>query len=747
MASFTIDAARVGELLARELDGKLDEDIVEYLSGMVAECEEPGEDGSGLEELLAPFLESYGAAEDEDEAAALAKRLSGLMLEEKIVAFQEEKDGGAIAAKLKLPVQMNGDASGGNGGGEDDDTWGLKTVTNKPNTNTVVDSISDALNSKKSLERMQKRAEKDRKKEEARIAREEAEMQRSMEAEYDMPASQGKMTVNLRNKSEDVLIENVNISVGGGKSLLEDATLQIVSGRRYGLIGRNGVGKSTLLRHISKRQLEGFPSYLRVVHVEQEAVANATPVIEVLLMADEERQALLTKEKELMAKLESDSLSTEEATEVNGRLRKVYDELAAIGADSAEAEARSILGGLGFSEKMQEAPTNSLSGGWRMRVALATALFLNPDILLLDEPTNHLDILSVIWLEEYLSTYPKTLILVSHDRKFTNNVITDVIHLEHQKLNYYKGDIDIYEQTRENQRLQQQREYESQQAKRAHMQKFVDKFRYNAKRASLAQSRIKALNKMTLVAEVLDDPEFQFSFPAPQGDLNKAIEVKDVSFGYPGKVDEEGKQELLFEHVDFSVFTSSRIVILGENGCGKSTLIKNMLGELDPVSGYVERNPKARFAFFTQHHVDQLDTKKSALDYMLSTFPGTKPDEMRPHLAQYGIPADLANQRIGTMSGGQKSRVAFAKITFTRPHVIVCDEPSNHLDLETVAALCMAINTFEGGIVLVSHDQYLIEMVAEEIWVVKDRRLINFKGNLDDYKRWVKVMADAARQQ
>mmetsp|Transcript_606 Transcript_606/g.1542 ORF Transcript_606/g.1542 Transcript_606/m.1542 type:complete len:741 (-) Transcript_606:2117-4339(-) len=740
MASFTVDSSKVASILSRELDGKLDDEILEYLSGMVSECEDPGSDGAGLVELLAPFLESYGAADSDDEAAALADKLASQLLSEKAVVFEAAK---SASNKLKLPMQMSNTA--GDVGEHDDDTWGLKTVTNKPMTNSMVDSISDALNSKKSLEKMQKKAEKERKKEEAKALREEQQFQQSLESEYDMPAATGKMTVNLRNKSSDVNIENVNISVGGGKSLLEDATLKIVQGHRYGLIGRNGVGKSTLLRHISRRQLEGFPDYLRVVHVEQEVVADGTPVVEVLLRADKEREALLEKEKNLMAKLENEKISPEEMSSVSSELRKVVDQLTAIGAESAESEARAILGGLGFSEDMQEAPTNSLSGGWRMRVALATALFLSPDILLLDEPTNHLDILSVIWLEQYLSTYPKTLILVSHDRKFTNHVITDVIHLEQQKLKYYKGDIDVYEQTRENQRLQQQREFESQQAKRAHMQKFVDKFRYNAKRASLAQSRIKALNRMTLVEEVLDDPEFQFSFPTPVGDLNKVIEVQDVGFGYPGKKDADGNQQLLFEHVDFSVFTSSRIVILGENGCGKSTLIKTMLGDLDPISGYVQRDPKARFAFFTQHHVDQLDTKLSPLEYMLATFPGTKPDDMRPHLAQYGIPSDLATQRIGTMSGGQKSRVAFAKITYNKPHVIIMDEPSNHLDLETVAALCMAINTFEGGIVLVSHDQFLIETVAEEIWVVKDKRLIRFQGDLEDYKRWVKSMADAAR--
>jgi len=380
------------------------------------------------------------------------------------------------------------------------------------------------------------------------------------------------------------------------------------------------------------------------------------------------------------------------------------------------------------------APTKSLSGGWRMRVALGTALFLSPDILLLDEPTNHLDVLSVLFLERYLQNYPKTFILVSHDRIFTNNVITDVIHLENRQLNYYKGDIDIFENTRENQRLQQQREFESQQARRAHMQKFVDKFRYNAKRASLAQSRIKALNKMTLIDEVVDDPEFRFSFPEPVSEIGKAIEVQEVSFGFPREDGAPGK--LLFEKADMSVFTTSRIVLLGPNGCGKSTFINVLLDKLKPVSGYVQRDPKLRVGYFAQHHVDQLDVRLSPLDYMLDTFPGSKADEMRPHLARYGIPAELASQRIGTLSGGQKSRVAFAKITHDRPHILICDEPSNHLDLETNAALAIAINTFDGGVLLVSHDQFLIETCAEEFWVMQEGKLFQFKGTFAEYKKW-----------
>mmetsp|Transcript_4567 Transcript_4567/g.8621 ORF Transcript_4567/g.8621 Transcript_4567/m.8621 type:complete len:732 (-) Transcript_4567:377-2572(-) len=725
MAAFTVDGEGVSALLSRELEG-IEEDIVDYLANMVIECDEPGENGEGFVELIAPFVESYGLADSEEEATVLAQKLCKTMLDDGVVQLKQQK--AKDETKLAAPIQASALEEG-----DGDDTWGLKDVRHKNKANTTVDSISDALGNRKNADRMAKKAEKERLKEEARVLREDEQRKREFESTFEPAnnASTKNMTQNVRNRSMDVYIPNVNISVGAGKLLLDDAELRIVNGRRYGLIGNNGCGKSTLLNAISRGALEGFPTYLSVVHVEQEVRGDDTQVVDFVLAADKERTKLLGEEKDLLSRLEE---AGSDATSINEKLRVVYEKLAAIDAESAEARARTLLSGLGFSNEMQNGSTKSLSGGWRMRVALATALFLTPDILLLDEPTNHLDLNAVLFLERFLQRYPKTFLLVSHDRIFTNNVITDVIHLENQKLNYYKGDIDIFEQTRENQKLQQQREYESQQNRRQHMQKFVDKFRFNAKRASLAQSRIKALNKMKLVDEVVDDPEFRFSFPEPASELSKVIEVQSVSFGYPK---EDGSvSKVLFDEVDMSVHTTSRIVLLGPNGCGKSTFVSCLLDKLEPLKGHIVREPKLRIGYFAQHHVDQLDVRLSPLDYLLQTFPGTKPDEMRPHLARYGIPADLAVQRIGTMSGGQKSRVAFAKITWERPHLLIMDEPSNHLDVASVEALIIAINMFEGGVVLVSHDQYLIEMCAEEIWVVHEGKLTEFKGNFQEFKKW-----------
>lgn len=731
----------VEERLSRHLEERLpglDEGLHDYLGSMIASCDDVGADCCGLVELLAPFLESYGAAEDDDAAAALAKTLCETLVDAGLLVPSSDATTAASAsARHKfVPVSL--------GSGADIDDWGLDNLPNQNNANTLVESISDALGSKQSKkvqERRQRQQEKERKKEDARAEREEQERQkaeREEKAELERFAEsrcQEGAPAESRSKfrgagGKDVILPNVSIYVGGGRMLFDSTTVKIVGGRKYGLIGRNGVGKTTLLKHISRGKIDGFPRHLSVVHVEQEVVGDDSTVVDVVLRADREREALLAQEKKLLQRLDA-------GEPVDAQMAKVYDALAAIESDKADSRARAILTGLGFSEERQAAATKSLSGGWRMRVALATALFVAPDILMLDEPTNHLDLEACVWLERYLQKYTKTLIVVSHDRAFTNNVITDVIHCENQQLQYYKGDIDVFEQTRANQRLQQQREYESQQNRREHMQKFVDKFRYNAKRASLVQSRIKALNKMTLVQEVIDDPLFSFSFPQPISELNKLLEVQDLSFGYPGS------PRPLFQNVEFSVHATSRISILGPNGSGKSTLLNLMLDKLQPTKGYIQRDPKLRVAHFAQHHIESLDLRKSPLEDLAGRFPGTKEEELRPHLARYGIPASLAEQRIGTLSGGQKSRVAFAAVTWTRPHVLILDEPTNHLDLETVEALIVAISTFDGGIVFVSHDQHLIEMCAEEFWVIKDFKLTQFKGSFVEYKKWA-MPEDAA---
>ncbi|ESR50067.1 hypothetical protein CICLE_v10033898mg, partial [Citrus x clementina] len=343
-----------------------------------------------------------------------------------------------------------------------------------------------------------------------------------------------------------------------------------------------------------------------------------------------------------------------------------------------------------------------------------------PDLLLLDEPTNHLDLHAVLWLESYLVKWPKTFIVVSHAREFLNTVVTDILHLHGQKLTAYKGNYDTFERTREEQIKNQVKAFESNERSRAHMQSFIDKFRYNAKRASLVQSRIKALEQMGHVDEVFPTPDDR---PGPP-----IISFSDASFGYPGG-------PILFKNLNFGIDLDSRIAMVGPNGIGKSTILKLIAGELQPSSGTVFRSAKVRIAVFSQHHVDGLDLSSNPLLYMMRCFPGVPEQKLRAHLGSFGVTGNLALQPMYTLSGGQKSRVAFAKITFKKPHIILLDEPSNHLDLDAVEALIQGLVLFQGGILMVSHDEHLISGSVEELWVVSEGKATPFHGTFHDYKK------------
>jgi ATP-binding cassette subfamily F protein 3 len=540
-----------------------------------------------------------------------------------------------------------------------------------------------------------KRALKEEEAEKKRWAQlKEREARRQARAEQrKREAMQIYLSQTNRTRSIDINVDHFSMPTqDGGSELLSDASLRLAPGRRYGLIGRNGVGKTTLLRYISNYELPGFPTHLRVVHVEQEVRGEAVSVIDAVLASDIELIMLQEEEKRLLedrgeSKGGKGGLSKAEA---NHRLEQLHTRLEEIEASTARSRAAVILNGLGFSNERLETSTKDLSGGWRMRVALACALFVAPDLLLLDEPTNHLDFPAVIWLEEYLKSYAKTLLIVSHDRIFLNNVITDVMYMKDCKLEYYKGNYTVFEQVREEKLKQQQRENDATQLKREHMQKFVDKFRYNAKRAALVQSRLKAINRLGLLEEVVNDPTFAFEFPSPEPlQHDSCIECKDVTFGY-------SPSNILLQDVNVNVSLGSRIGVLGANGAGKTTLINLFTGGLVPISGSINRNGTARVATFMQHHVDQLKLHMSPLDLLLQLFPKSHPQLIRRHLGRFGVTGELSTQTIGTLSGGQKSRVALSVITWKKPHVLIMDEPTNHLDLETIEALIMAITGFEG---------------------------------------------------
>lgn len=549
---------------------------------------------------------------------------------------------------------------------------------------------------------------------------------------YQSEATVGSVKAKYTSGTLDIHIEGLDLAFGG-MALLEGATLNIPSGRRIGVIGRNGCGKTTLMRAIARRELP-LPEDMDIVYVEQEIAGCEKTPLQVVLESDTVRQSLLEEEEEITARLtEAEESSTDPDVKLTERLSEVYNKLSEMDADKAKARAASILDGLGFSEHaMSNKMVNEFSGGWRMRISLASALFLEPKLLLLDEPSNHLDAMTVIWLGDYLSRWPHTIACVSHDRAFLNEICTDVIYVKDHKLHHYSGNYDDFEKARREKLKEMERTAESQEMKRAHIQKFVDKFRYNAKRASMAQSRLKVLQKMDDERIVLptEEEEFSFEFPEP-GALtgsHASVQVCDVTFGYPG-------QEPLFRHLDFNVNMDSRAVLLGPNGAGKSTLLKLLLGENIPLDGIVKKSAKLRMGYFSQHHVETLVLWRTPLEHMKVTFPDADMPELRSHLAKLGVKNEQALRPINTLSGGQKSRVALAVITYQKPHLLVLDEPTNHLDIETLDSLIMALNAFNGGLLVVTHDARLVTSVCESIWVCEGGTVTEFRGEYKDYRK------------
>jgi ATP-binding cassette, subfamily F, member 3 len=420
------------------------------------------------------------------------------------------------------------------------------------------------------------------------------------------------------------------------------------------------------------------------------------------------------------------------------RLGDIQAKLAEMESDKAEPRAASILAGLGFSPERQQHATKTFSGGWRMRLALARALFCEPDLLLLDEPSNMLDVPSITFLSNYLQTYPNTLLVVSHDRAFLNEVATDIIHQHSQRLDYYRSaNFDSFYATKEERKKTAKREYEKQMAERAHLQAFIDKFRYNAAKSSEAQSRIKKLERMP----VLEPPEVEYSvhfkFPEVEKLSPPIIQMTAVTFGY-------SKDNILLRDVDLDVQLDSRIGIVGPNGAGKTTVLKLLIGKLTPVSGLIAQNPRLRIGFFAQHHVDALDLTTSAVSFMAKNYPGRTDEEYRRQLGAFGITGTTGLQKMDLLSGGQKSRVAFACLALTNPHILVMDEPSNHLDIEAMDALAEALQAFQGGVLMVSHDVTLLQSVCKSLWVCDGGTVEKFDGDVQSYKKKIAAQADAA---
>ncbi|AQZ11032.1 GCN20 (YFR009W) [Zygosaccharomyces parabailii] len=550
-------------------------------------------------------------------------------------------------------------------------------------------------------------------------------------------------------KSKDIHIDTFDLYVGDGQRILSDARLTLSFGHRYGLVGQNGIGKSTLLRALSRRELN-VPKHISILHVEQEIRGDETLALQSVLDADVWRKQLLGEESKINERLqEIESLRADfeegslehkkldnEQADLDNHLQQIAERLVDMESDKAESRAASILYGLGFSQEAQKQPTNSFSGGWRMRLSLARALFCQPDLLLLDEPSNMLDVPSIAYLSEYLKSYPSTILVVSHDRAFLNEVATDIIYQHNERLDYYRGqDFDTFYATKEERRKNAQREYDNQMAYRKHLQEFIDKYRYNAAKSQEAQSRIKKLEKLPVLEPPEEEKSVTFKFPECSKLSPPIIQLQDVTFGYT-------EDHLLLKDVNLDVQMDSRIALVGANGCGKTTLLKILMEKLTPLKGHLSRNPRINIGYFAQHHVDAMDLNTSAVDWMSKTYPGRSDEEYRRHLGAFGITGSLGLQQMQLLSGGQKSRVAFAALCLNNPHILILDEPSNHLDTAGIDALVNALKNFTGGILMVSHDISVIDSVCNEIWVSENGTARRFEGSIHDYKKYILAAAD-----
>ncbi len=512
-----------------------------------------------------------------------------------------------------------------------------------------------------------------------------------------------------------IRIERISYRVAG-RPLFEDASLSLDPGERVGLVGRNGSGKTTLLKLLTGELQPDLgevvvPRATRVGTVAQEAPSGPQSLLETVLAADRERSELLAA---------ADTASPE-------RLAEIHERLAAIGAESAPARAAKILAGLGFDEAAQQGAVDTLSGGWRMRVALAALLFSAPDLLLLDEPTNHLDLEAALWLEGFLKTYPGTLILVSHDRGLLNAIAEKTVHLEGRKLTLYNGNYDRFEATRRARLERIAAMNTRQEAQRKHIQAFVDRFRYKATKARQAQSRLKALARMQPIASVVEDQVPSFGFPEPESLPPPLIALHDVAVGYaPGRP--------VLSGLRLRIDSEDRIALLGANGNGKSTFMRLLARELAPEDGEVIRSGKLRIGYFAQDQADALAYDRSALAQLADLRPKDNETKLRGHLGRFGLSGDKAETLVGDLSGGEKARLLFAIMTCAAPQILLLDEPTNHLDIDAREALIQALNDFPGAIVLVTHDPHLIELVADRLWLVKDGRIESFDEDLESYR-------------
>lgn len=505
----------------------------------------------------------------------------------------------------------------------------------------------------------------------------------------------------------------------GDRVLLDSASFAIPTGARVGIVGRNGTGKTTLFRILmgeiaSESGSISLPKGMRIGTVAQEAPGGPESLIEVVLAADTERADLLA-----------------EAETADGlRRAEIETRLTDIGAHSAPSRAATILHGLGFDEQAQARACADYSGGWRMRVALAAVLFTEPDLLLLDEPTNYLDIEGTIWLYDYLARYPHTVLVISHDRDLLDTCVEHILHLEKAKLTIYRGGYSSFARQRAEKQMLLEKAKVKQEGERKHLQSFVDRFRAKATKARQAQSRLKRLEKLQPIITINDEPTLGFDLPSPERVLAPPlIAIDNAAAGYGDKT--------ILDRMNLSILPDDRIALLGSNGNGKSTFCKLIGGRLAPMKGEVKASSKMNVAYFAQHQLDELRMEATAYDHVAERMIGAPEAKIRARTARFGFPGAKAETPVSKLSGGEKARLLMGLAAFEGPHLLILDEPTNHLDIDSRQALVEAINEFEGAVILVSHDRFLVESCADRLWLIGGGQVKQFDGDMDDYRKLV----------
>ncbi|KAG2172872.1 hypothetical protein INT43_000222 [Umbelopsis isabellina] len=526
-------------------------------------------------------------------------------------------------------------------------------------------------------------------------------------------------------RSRDIKIESYSLNYHG-RVLIDNANIELNYGRRYGLIGANGSGKSTFLHSLAERDIE-IPDHIDIYLLNQEAEPEEKNAVQAVIEMAEAEVARLEKKVEEML--------TEDDGADNPLLEDMYERIESLDPATFETRACTLLSGLGFTTQQMAKHTKDMSGGWRMRVALARALFIRPTVLLLDEPTNHLDLEACVWLEEYLKTYDRILVMVSHSQDFLNGVCTNTMDLTHKrKLIYYGGNYDTFVKTKEENEVNQAKAYQKQQDEIAHIKKFIASAGTYANLVRQAKSKQKIIDKMEaagLIEKVEHPPPFKFDFTDVERLPPPVCSLQEVSFAYNGQM-----KDCLYRDIELGVDMDSRVALVGPNGVGKSTLLKLMGGELNPTAGRVQHHSSLKLGKYSQHSNDQLDMDLSPIDYMKRKFPSvsTQTDFWRSQIGRYGLTGAHQTSPIAHLSDGLKSRLVFAELAMAHPHIILLDEPTNHLDMESIDSLANAINKFNGGVVLVSHDFRLISQVAKQIWRCEDGKVHPFEGSIQQYK-------------